>query len=149
MERFLKLFTFLPMDQVEELSRLEGSAINQAKQVLAFEVTKFVHGEDEAKQAQAAAQAAFSGGAQADGVPSSTMDKARLAEGVPAFLLFNEVGLTKSSSEARRLIKQGGAYVGEQRVEAFDQPITLDMAGDDGAIWLRAGKKKHHRVVPE
>ncbi|MCF8096897.1 MAG: tyrosine--tRNA ligase [Desulfarculaceae bacterium] len=148
-DRFLKLFTFLPLEQIEELSRLEGSAINQAKQVLAFEVTKFVHGEDEAKKAQAAAQAAFSGGTKADGVPSSTMDKARLAEGVPAFMLFNEVGLTKSSSEARRLITQGGAYVGEQRVEAFDQPITLDMAGDDGAIWLRAGKKKHHRVVPE
>ncbi|MBU4383459.1 MAG: tyrosine--tRNA ligase [Proteobacteria bacterium] len=148
-ERFLKLFTFLPLEQVEELSRLEGSAINQAKQVLAYEVTKFVHGEAEAKQAQEAAQAAFGGGAQAEGVPSSSMDKARLSEGVPAFMLFNEVGLTKSSSEARRLITQGGAYVGETRIDAFDQPITLDMAGDDGAIWLRAGKKKHHRVVPE
>ncbi|MCB2228528.1 MAG: tyrosine--tRNA ligase [Desulfarculaceae bacterium] len=148
-ERFLKLFTFLPMDQVDELARLEGAAINQAKQVLAYEVTKIVHGEAEAKNAQQAAQAAFGGGADAEGVPTSGMAKDRLAEGVPAFLLFNEVGLCKSSSEARRLITQGGAYVGENRVEAFDTPITLDMAGEDGAIWLRAGKKKHHRVVPE
>lgn len=148
-ERFLKLFTFLPLDQIDELARLEGSAINQAKQVLAFEVTKIVHGEAEAKEAQRAAQAAFGSGADAEGVPTSGMARDRLAEGVAAFVLFHEVGLCKSSSEARRLITQGGAYVGEARVEAFDTPITLDMAGDDGAIWLRAGKKKHHRVVPE
>jgi tyrosyl-tRNA synthetase len=148
-ERFLKLFTFLPLERIEELSRLEGAAINQAKQVLAFEVTKIVHGEAEAKNAQQAARAAFGGGEAAEGVPTSTMARERLAQGVAAFVLFHEVGLCKSSSEARRLISQGGAYVGEKRVEAFDTLITLDMAGKDGAIWLRAGKKKHHRVAPE
>ena len=148
-ERFLKLFTFLPLEQVDELARLEGAAINQAKQVLAYEVTKIVHGEAEAKAAAQAAQAAFGSGAEADGVPTSGMPQERLAEGVAAFVLFNEVGLCKSSSEARRLITQGGAYVGENRVEAFDQLITLDQANEDGAIWLRAGKKKHHRIVPE
>ncbi len=147
-ERFLKLFTFLPLEQIEELARLEGAAINQAKQVLAYEVTKIVHGEAEAKNAQQAARAAFGGGEAAEGVPTSAMDRERLAQGVAAFVLFNEVGLCKSSSEARRLISQGGAYVGDKRVESFDTPITLDMAGKDGAIWLRAGKKKHHRVVP-
>ena len=148
-ERFLKLFTFLPLDQIDELARLEGSAINEAKQVLAYEVTKIVHNEAEAKEAQRAAQAAFGKGADAEGVPTSGMARDRLAEGVAAFVLFTEVGLCKSSSDARRLIKQGGAYVGEARVEAFDSLITLDLAGEDGAIWLRAGKKKHHRVVPE
>ncbi len=148
-ERFLKLFTFLPLEQVDELARLEGSAINEAKQVLAFEVTKFVHGEAEAQQAAQAAAAAFAGGDDAGGVPATGITKDRLAEGIPAFTLFNEVGLCKSGSEARRLINQGGGYLNDEKISAFDQAITLDDLGDDGAIWLRAGKKKHHRVVPE
>jgi tyrosyl-tRNA synthetase len=148
-ERFLKLFTFLPLEEVAELASLEGAAINQAKQVLAFEVTKFVHGEAEAKKAGQAAAAAFGGGAESEGMPFTALAKARLEEGIPAFTLFNEVGLCKSGSEARRLIKQGGGYVDGQKIAAFDQLITLADAGEDGAIWLRAGKKKHHRVLPE
>ncbi len=150
--RFLKLFTFLPMAEIEELARLTGADIRQAKQVLAFEVTKVVHGEAEAKAAQAAASAAFggAGAGDAEGVPTTTLAKARLVAGIPAFQLFSaETGLCKTSSDARRLIAQGGAYVGDTRLTAFDQPVTLAMAGADGALWLRAGKKKHHRVIPE
>jgi tyrosyl-tRNA synthetase len=147
-ERFLKLFTFLPLDQIAELARLTGAALNQAKRVLAYEVTKIVHGEAEAKTAQAAAQAAFAGGGQAEAVPATEIARARLEEGVPAWQLFAETGLAKSNSEARRLIKQGGGYVGEERLADQDRPVTLADAGDDGAIWLRAGKKKHHRVIP-
>jgi tyrosyl-tRNA synthetase len=77
------------------------------------------------------------------------MSRARLVAGVPAFQLLVETGLCKSNSEARRLVAGGGAYVGERRITAFDQAITLDMASEDGALWLRAGKKKHHRVTPE
>lgn len=136
---------------MEELSRLTGADTRQAKAALAFEVTKIVHGEAEAKSAQAAAQAAFGGAGAGDaaGVPVTAMDRARLVAGVPAFQLFVEAGLCKSNSDARRLIAQGGAYVGETRLTAFDQPVTLAMAGDDGALWLRAGKKKHHRVVAQ
>lgn len=148
-ERFLKLFTFLPLEQIAELASLEGAAINQAKQVLAFEVTKFVHSEAEAKKAAQAAVAAFGGGAESEGMPTTALAKARLEEGIPAFTLFNEVGLCKSGSEARRLITQGGGYVDGEKIAAFDQLITLADAGEDGAIWLRAGKKKHHRVLPE
>ncbi len=147
--RFLKLFTFLPLATIEELGRLSGADINQAKRELAFAVTEIVHGPAEAKAAQDAADAAFKGAGDAEAVPATAMARDRLAEGVPAFALFAEVGLCASNSEARRLIKQGGAYVGETRIDAMDAPITLDMAGPDGAIWLRAGKKKHHRVVPE
>jgi tyrosyl-tRNA synthetase len=68
---------------------------------------------------------------------------------VPAFQLLVETGLCKSNSEARRLVAGGGAYVGETRLNAFDQTVTLDMASEDGALWLRAGKKKYHRVLPE
>ncbi len=144
--RFLKLFTFLPMEQIEELSRLQGADIREAKRVLAFEVTKIVHGEAEARTAQSAADAAFGKGGDTQGVPTTTIEKARLQEGIPAFTLFVETGLCKSGSEARRLIKQGGAYLGEQRIQTFDQPITLEQA-KDGEIWLRAGKKRHHRVL--
>ncbi|RJX30023.1 MAG: tyrosine--tRNA ligase [Desulfarculus sp.] len=147
-ERFLKLFTFLPLDQVAELASLPGAAINEAKQVLAFEVTKIVHGQSEARLAQAAAAAAFGHGEASEGVPSTSMARARLEAGVPAFMLLTETGLCQSSSEARRLISQGGAYVGQERLTAFDQPVTLAAAGPDGAIWLRAGKKKHHRILP-
>jgi tyrosyl-tRNA synthetase len=149
--RFLKLFTFLPAETIDELSRLKGAELRQAKQVLAFEVTKIVHGEDAARSAQAAAQAAFgpAGAAGSEGVPTTGMAKTRLAAGLPAFQLFVETGLCSTSSEARRLIAGGGAYVGETRLTAFDQLVTLAMANEDGALWLRAGKKKHHRVVAE
>ena len=143
--RFLKLFTFLPLEQIEELARLEGADIREAKRILAFEVTKIVHGEAEARTAQAAADAAFGKGGDTQGVPTTTIERARLQEGIPAFSLFVETGLCKSSSEARRLIKQGGAYLGDTRIQTFDQPITLDQARE-GEIWLRAGKKRHHRV---
>ena len=146
--RFLKLFTFLPLDEINEMSRLEGAQINQAKQALAFEVTKLVHGQDEAVKARQAAEAAFGQGGDAEAVPTCEIELARLEGGVPTFQLLVETGLCKSSSEARRLVQQGGAYVGDQRVDVFDRPVTLGDAGEDGAIWLRAGKKKHFRVVP-
>jgi tyrosyl-tRNA synthetase len=146
--RFIKMFTFVPLEEIEELAHLEGAQINQAKHVLAFEVTKLVHGEDEAVKARQAAEAAFGQGGDVDAVPTCEIESARLEEGIPTFQLLVETGLCKSGSDARRLVKQGGAYVGEERVEAFDRPVTLDDAGEDGAIWLRAGKKKHYRVVP-
>ena len=146
--RFLKLFTFLPLDEIDEMSRLEGAEINQAKQALAFEVTKLVHGQDEAVKARQAAEAAFGQGGDVEAVPTCEIELARLEDGVPTFQLLVETGLCKSSSEARRLVQQGGAYVGDQRVDVFDRPVTLGDAGEDGAIWLRAGKKKHFRVVP-
>jgi tyrosyl-tRNA synthetase len=147
--RFLKLFTFLPMTIIGELSILQGAELREAKQALAFEVTKTVHGEAEAKDAQAAALAAFGGPEEggAEGVPTTAVARARLEAGVPAFQLFVETGLCSSSSAARRLVAGGGAYVGETRLTAFDQPITLARADDAGVLWLRAGKKKHHRVV--
>jgi tyrosyl-tRNA synthetase len=162
--RFLKLFTFLPLERIEELARLQGADIRQAKQVLAYQITSIVHGPDKAKEAQAAAAAAFGprtftysatgggtvgGAADAQFVPTSTIPLARLEAGIPAFKLFHEIGLCKSSSDARRLVSNSGATVGVTRITVFDQPITLNMASEDGAIWLWAGKKKCHRVLPE
>jgi tyrosyl-tRNA synthetase len=148
--RFLQFFTFLAMEQIEELSRLQGAALREPKQILAWEVCALVHGAAAANKARAAALAAFGApGGDPQDVPTSKISGARLREGIPAFVLLNETGLTSSSSEARRLISQGGAYVGEKKIETFDQIISLAQAGADGAIWLRAGKKKHHRLVAE
>ena len=146
--RFLKLFTFLPMSQVEELSRLKGADVREAKKVLAFEVTKIVHGEEEARAAQQGAEAAFGKKGDLEGVPTTMVPADRLKAGIPAWQVLVETGLCKSNSEARRLINQGGAYVGEERLETIDTPITLDMA-QDGGIMLRAGKKRYHRLQVE
>ena len=147
--RFLGLFTFLPMEEVRELSKLEGAELRRAKETLAFEATKINHGEEEALKARSAAQALFSGGAGDDSsMPTAGIPRSDLREGIPAFELFAEAGLVRSRSEARRLIKQGGAYINGARVESFDQPVTLDDLGDDSTLLLRAGKKKFVRVVP-
>ncbi len=146
--RFLSLFTFLPMDEVRRLSVLEGAEIRQAKEVLAYETTALLHGEGEADRAREASRALFGGdGESAGSAPEEPFDRARLEEGVPAFVLFADTGLTGSRGEARRLVKQGGAYVNGRRLEKFDEIIS---AGDmeDGIILLRAGKKRYLKLRP-
>jgi len=146
-ERFLAIFTFLPLEQVRELGRLSGAEIRGAKELLAFEATKILHGEPAAREAQQASRQLFGRGVVTEAVPSSEIDAGLLAGGVPAPELFEQVGLCRSRSEARRLIQQGGAYVNEEPVESVDALITTaDLAG--GAIILRAGKKRYHRIVP-
>ena len=146
-ERWLALFTFLPMEEVRQLGSLQGAEIRKAKEVLAFEATRITHGEEAAAEAQAASRALFGGGEGSfEGVPTTPIEAAELAEGIPASQLFAMVGLAASRSEARRLIQQGGAYVNGERIESADQTITPhDLV--QGSLFLRAGKKKYHRVV--
>ncbi len=146
-ERFLALFTFLPMEEVRRLGSLEGEALREAKEVLAFEVTKMVHGEQQALKARDTSRRAFRGeGGDLEALPTTAIDRSRLEEGIPAYELFALTGLTSTRSEARRLIAQGGGYLNGERIESFDQLVSLkDLK--DGAIILRAGKKKYHRVV--
>jgi tyrosyl-tRNA synthetase len=158
--RFLAFFTFLPMEEVKALGKLEGADLRKAKEVLAFETTKLIHGEEEADKARGASRALFIGasdsvivvesGAAAvspeDSIPTTTMDKMDFIEGVPVFKLIEATSLCTSGSEARRLIDQGGAYLNNDRVTKFDYRVTLeDFKGGD-AILLRAGKKKFHRI---
>ncbi len=145
--RFLGLFTFLPMDEVRRLAALEGAEVRTAKEVLAHEVTRIIHGDEEAGKARAASRALFAGSGDLTQVPSREVPRAVLEAGIEAFVLFAEAGLAKSRGEARRLIQQGGAYVNNEPVTAFDRRIT---AADlrDGAVLLRAGKKKHCAVRP-
>jgi len=145
-ERFLALFTFLPMERVRELGRLQGADIRQAKEVLAFEVTRLVHGEQVATQARETSRQLFGRGLATDAVPTTVLDAAELQAGVPVPELFQRVGLCPSRSEARRLIQQGGAYINEVPVSSVDDLVTSAHL-TDGAILLRAGKKRYHRVV--
>jgi tyrosyl-tRNA synthetase len=151
--RFLRLFTFLSMEEIKLLESLEGSDIRKAKQVLALETTRITHGEKEAQEAQSAAMAAFGIGKEKteqdmEAMPTTVISSARLAEGISPMEIFAEVGLTSSRGEARRLIKQGGLYVNDQKLENLDVLINEDSLTPDG-ILLRAGKKKYHRLLVE
>lgn len=145
-ERFLFLYTFLPVEEVKKLGALKDGDINEAKKVLAFEVTKLVHGEEEAIQARDAAEALF-GGAAADesAVPSTDVDKGVVAKGIEITELLQLTGLVSSKSQARRLIKQGGIYLNNERVSDVEATVTLNDV-EDGKILLRKGKKVFHNV---
>ena len=145
-QRFLALFTFLQMDEVRRLGQLTGADIRQAKQVLAFEATRILHGEAAARQAEDASRKLFGGGEAGDAVPTTEVTMAELAGGIPAIELFQRAGLCQSRSEVRRLIEQGGAYVNDASLTELDAVITTGhLAG--GQILLRAGKKRYHRIV--
>jgi tyrosyl-tRNA synthetase len=146
-ERFLALFTFLPMDEVRELGQLEGAEIRRAKEVLAYETTSLTHGQEAAEKARSASRALFSGLAEsAESAPATQRDRASFERGMPVVNLLVETGLASSRGAARKLISQGGAYLNGERVVSEEASITLDDF-DEGSVLLRAGKKRYHRVV--
>ncbi len=146
-ERFLLLFTLLPIAEIKEYVRQEGSALQKAKEVLAFEATRITHGIDAAKKAQESARAIFYGqGSDIDSLPSTGIDRERLRQGIPAYVLFEEVDLSASRAEARRLIQEGGAYINGKRVQSFDEMVG-EADFKDGSLILRAGKKRYHRIM--
>tara|TARA_B110000091_G_scaffold162278_1_gene173071 strand:+ start:232 stop:1455 length:1224 start_codon:yes stop_codon:yes gene_type:complete len=149
-EKFLALFTFLPMNEVRQLGQLQGADIREAKQRLAFETTALIHGKETALQAQEAAQSLFSGDGKSNNsnVPSTTIAAENFSAGLDIFESFLQTGLCKSKGEARRLQAQGGVYVNDERV---DNPEYCLGKADlkDGEILLRAGKKRYHRLIIE
>jgi tyrosyl-tRNA synthetase len=146
-ERFLAYFTFLSMEEIEDLLKDGNENIQQNKEVLAFEATKITHGEEEAEKAREGAKALFKGDAGAlDSVPTTEMEVSRIKEGIPAFIIFEETKLSGTRSEARRLIKDGGGYVNNVRVKSFDEIINESHIKNN-MILLRAGKKKYHRIL--
>ncbi|MCD3328454.1 tyrosine--tRNA ligase, partial [Clostridium botulinum D/C] len=143
-EKCLSLLTFVPMDEVKRLSALEGAAINEAKKVLAFEVTKLVHGEEEAQKSQAAAEALFSGGADMSNVPTVEISKDDIGTALLEVLLNGKV--IPSKKEGRRLIEQGGLYMNDENVT--DPNVTLEESDlKDGSALIKKGKKKYYRIV--
>ena len=146
-EKFLKLFTFLPLKDIETLCRHTGAELRSAKEVLAFEVTALCHGRGEAAKARAASQTVFGGPiGETDALPIVKIPLSRLEKGIPAFELVAETGAAGSRSAARRLIAQGGAYLNSERIHPFDKIIThLDLV--NGVLLLRTGKKKHIKII--
>jgi tyrosyl-tRNA synthetase len=170
--RFLALFTFLPMNEIREVEKLEGADLNHAKSILAYEATKLCHGKEEAAKAKRSATANFgrrvipdtilpssdiSRGStgiqvnrfeisdQEDTTPYTFFERSELSSGIPAFKLFHQVGLSQSGSAARRLIEQGGAYLNGNRIESMDYMITNKHL-ESNEMLLRAGKKKFHKI---
>lgn len=144
----LSLLTFVPMDEVNRLSSLEGEKINEAKKVLAYEVTKLVHGEEEAVKAKNAAEALFENAGDAATVPGTSISKETLSENPRLVDILVLTGLAPSKAEGKRLIKQGGIYLNEERIDDFDREITSDDF-KNGSMMIRKGKKVHHKVVIE
>jgi tyrosyl-tRNA synthetase len=145
-QRFLALYTFLPMDEVRRLGALKDKEINEAKKTLAFEVTKLAHGEKEAILAQKAAEAAFGAGGDEEGMPSTTLDAATLSQGVGLLDLLVKTGLAPSKSEGRRLIEQGGIAINNKPVKELTKVVN-ESDLDKGRIIIRKGKKTFHRIV--
>ena len=142
----LRMLTFLPMEEVNRLSALEGAEINKAKEILAYEVTKLVHGEEEAKKALDGARAAFSGGGSMENIPATAMDRSLFeGEGMGVVNLIRELGLVSSNGEGFRTIEQGGLSVGGNKVTDKRMMVTLDLFSD-GKLLIQKGKKKFHQV---
>ena len=145
-EKCLGLLTFLPMDEVRRLGALEGSEINEAKKVLAFEVTRLVHGEEEAHKAADAAAALFAGGMNGADVPSFEVTADILSEDARVTTLLVKSGLCKSQSEARNQLKAGAVFLGDEKITDFAASVTAGMIGPDG-LMLKKGKKGFRRLV--
>jgi tyrosyl-tRNA synthetase len=142
----LKLLTFLPLEEIKKYDALEGSEINNAKKILAYEVTKLVHGEEEAQKALKTAEAVFSKGMLDENMPSTELRAEEVENGLNIVELLLKTGLVPSKAEGRRLIQQGGVFVGDSRVESMDKIITCKDFRDNSLV-IRKGKKTYHRVV--
>jgi tyrosyl-tRNA synthetase len=147
-EQFLLRFTFLPVAEIRDLCAAQGEKINETKRRLAFEITSLVHGHAAAREAAEASQTAFAqgGAGDLDGMPSIEIARSKLEEGIGVVDLFVRSGLCATKSDARRLVSQGGAYVGKRNVADLDEVIGAD-AVENGIILLRAGKKRYFRVI--
>ena len=142
--RFMLLFTFLP---IEEIDRICAGNINEAKERLAWEVTKEIHGKDEADTALAGAKAAFGGGGDKSAMPTVEMNRTVFEQGISIVDLYVQSGLCATKSDARRLIEQGGAIVAGESVTDFKAVITAAALDKTGELILRAGKKRFSRIV--
>ena len=142
----IRMLTFLPLEQIDEMDKWEGAQLNTAKDILAFELTQMVHGTEEAEKAQAAAKALFAQGGVSENMPTSEFTAEELGEGIAILDLMVKTKLAPSKGEARRLVQQGGVMVNDEKITAFDRTFTVAdiQAGD---FIIKKGKKTFHRVV--
>ena len=143
----LKMLTFLPLEQIEEMAKWEGSELNKAKEILAYELTKMIHGEDEANKAQEGARALFGGGANTDNMPTTEITDSDFTDGGIAVLdLLLKCKLIASKGEGKRLIQQGGISVDDQKITDMFHNVTKD-AFEKGHVIIKKGKKVFHKVT--
>ena len=143
----LKMLTFLPLEEIDELAKLEGSEINKAKEILAHELTVLVHGKEEADKAQEAARAIFANKTNTDNMPSTTLTEADFADGEIGILdLMKKCGLIPSNGEGRRLIQQGGVSVDDEKVtDVYAKVAKSDF--EKGYVVIKKGKKVYHKAI--
>lgn len=145
--RCMKILTFLPLAEIAEYEKLSGSELNRAKEVLAFEVTKLIHGEEAGQKAQQGAKALFGGGANTDNMPTTEISESDLTDGSIGILeLLLLVGLIPSKGEGRRLVEQGGISVNDEKVLAISHTLT-NSDFEKGFLIIKKGKKVFHKVV--
>lgn len=142
---FLKRLTFLSLEEIDKLTDVEGSELNKAKEVLAYEVVKLVHSEEDAKASLETARSLFSGAQDDENVPSTEFSEDAFKEGKGILDLIREIGFVKSNGEGRRLIQNGGIYIDDETVEDFRYEVTLEDF-EDGKILMRKGKKNYHQI---
>ena len=148
--RCLKILTFLPLEEINELEKLEGGELNKAKEILAYEVTKLIHGEEEAKKAQEGARALFGKGANTDNMPSTAITEADFTDGEIGVLdLMVKTKLAPSRAEGRRLIEQGGVAVDDVKVPSISAKLSLEKDFEKKYVIIKKGKKVFHKVTLE
>ena len=144
----IRMLTFLPLEQIDSMANWEGSQLNEAKSILAYELTKLVHGQEEADKAQAAAKALFGGGSDDSDMPTTVLAAEQLTDGAIAILdLLLACKLAPSKSEARRLVQQGGVFVNDEKVPTIDVKFTADDL--KAGLKIRKGKKVFHKALLE
>ena len=142
----IRMLTFLPLEQIDEMDKWEGSQLNRAKEILAFELTKLVHGEEEAQKAEAAAKALFAGGSDDSNMPTTELTEDQLTDGSIAILdLMLACKLVPSKGEGRRLVQQGGVMVNEEKVSSIDVSFTAEQLRQ--GLKIRKGKKVYHKAI--
>ena len=134
------------MEEVRRLGALKDAEINKAKEVLAYEITKIVHGEEEAKKAEEASKALFANGGISANIPTINYTKAQMAEGVDLITMLVDTGLCKTRSEARRTIEQGGVSVNDVKITDVKQTFTSNDYNNDGALLIKKGKKGFYQI---
>jgi tyrosyl-tRNA synthetase len=142
----IRMLTFLPLEQIDAMDQWEGSELNQAKEILAYELTMLIHGEAEAEKAKGAAMALFAGGSDDSNMPATQISPDQLTDEVMGIMdLLVTCGLAASKSEARRLVQQGGVFLDEAKVDSIDLKVTAQEL--TAGVKLRKGKKTYHRAM--
>ncbi len=142
----IRMLTFLPIEEIDEMDKWQGSELNRAKEILAYELTKMVHGEDEAKKAEDTAKKVFAAGGVSENMPTTELSDDDFTDGKLLVCdLLVKANLAPSKGEAKRLIQQGGVMIDDVKAEGFDAAVTLDQV--KGGITVKKGKKTYHRVV--